>query len=313
MRNYYELLGLSDTELAKVDPVEMNLLVAKSIPSLTGLDIGRYQQLVDEWTEGARERFPRSDVAFRRNPHYWKNDVNFIRMAVVLEYLDCALGIRYNEEHAALTSVLYTDPSDLFLNGIIDTRQGTCGTIAVLFMALSWRLGWPVSIACARAHHLARYDDGKVIYNIEASRIGEGGFSAPDDAMYIKEYKLTPRAVSSGSDLRALKPREVLGVFVGFRARHMQDSGNLAEAEKDYLLARHLFPTNHQLYFKGTGVTLMRAAEMFGPDEEGAPLYWADCMEILFGGNRRLGRPLHPALRQPVSPIVIDVGCNVKQ
>jgi hypothetical protein len=28
MRNYLELLGLSDAELASVDPMEMNLLVA---------------------------------------------------------------------------------------------------------------------------------------------------------------------------------------------------------------------------------------------------------------------------------------------
>jgi hypothetical protein len=36
------LLSLSDAELAEVDPVEMNLLVAKSIPSLAGRDIGHY-------------------------------------------------------------------------------------------------------------------------------------------------------------------------------------------------------------------------------------------------------------------------------
>ncbi len=41
MRNYFEMLGLADDEQAKVDPVKMNLLVAKSIPSLAGLEIRR--------------------------------------------------------------------------------------------------------------------------------------------------------------------------------------------------------------------------------------------------------------------------------
>lgn len=216
--------------------------------------------------------------------------MNFFRLAILYEYLDRIAGIRYKDEHAERTSILYTDPSDLFLNGIMDTRQGTCGSMPALYVAIAWRLGWPVSLACARAHHLARYDDGKVKYNIETSWIGRGAFSTGDDAHYINFYKLSPNAVSSGSDLRALTPRETLGIFVGLRARHMQDSGNLMEAEKDYLLARHLFPTNHQLFFKGTGATFLRAAEMFAPDEEGAPLYWADCLEQLYGGDRRLLR-----------------------
>jgi hypothetical protein len=312
MRNYFELLGLSDAELAKVDPVEMNLLVAKSVPSLAGLDISGYQRLADEWTEGVRERFPHAKRLFWKNPPYWKNDENFTRLAVLVQHLDCTVGIRYKEEDAFATSVLCTDPADVFLNGVMDTRRGTCGNMAILVTAIAWRLGWPVSMACARAHYLCRYYDGRVAYNLEASQIGQGAFSSPEDSHYIDQYKLTPRAVSSGSDLRALKPREMLGLFVGCRARHMQDSGNLIEAEKDYLLARHLFPTNHQLYFKGTGATLLRAAEMFGPEEEGAPLYWADCMELLYGGNRSRVRPLHPALRPRVSLSVIDVGCNIK-
>lgn len=32
MRHYYELLALSDAELAKIDPIVINLLVAKGIP-----------------------------------------------------------------------------------------------------------------------------------------------------------------------------------------------------------------------------------------------------------------------------------------
>lgn len=48
MRDYRQLLALSDDELAQVDPLVMNLLVAKGIPSLAHLDIGRYQRIRDE-------------------------------------------------------------------------------------------------------------------------------------------------------------------------------------------------------------------------------------------------------------------------
>jgi hypothetical protein len=40
-----QLLGLSNDELGQVDPVVMNLAVAKGIPSLASLDIGHYVRL----------------------------------------------------------------------------------------------------------------------------------------------------------------------------------------------------------------------------------------------------------------------------
>lgn len=48
MTDYRQLLACSDGELARVDPLVMNLLVAKSIPSLADLDIARYQKQADQ-------------------------------------------------------------------------------------------------------------------------------------------------------------------------------------------------------------------------------------------------------------------------
>src|SRR5262249_50895476 len=79
------------------------------------------------------------------------------------------------------TKVRYTDPSDLFLNGVMETRRGTCGNMSMVHVALAWRLGWPVSLACVHSHHITRYDDGRVRYNIEATDTGRGGFVAPTD------------------------------------------------------------------------------------------------------------------------------------
>lgn len=306
MPNYLELLGISDAELSNVDPVEMNLLVAKSIPCLAELDIGHYQQLVDGWAEGVRRRLPHAEKVFQQEPRRWKNDVNFIRLAILAEHLDRSVGMRYKEEHEDLKAVWYTDPSDLFLNGVMDTRQGTCSNMALLCIAIGWRLGWPVSLACARAHCFCRFDDGRVTYNLEASRSGRGGFCAPEDEEYIRDYGLSAKAVNSGSDLRALKPREMLGVFVGLRARHMRDIGNLIEAEKDYLLARHLFPVNQYLYSQAMGVAILRGAELFAPDEEGTPLSLADWIIQRFGDNRRVAR------RQSMPSSALDVGYTIK-
>jgi hypothetical protein len=140
MRNYLELLGLSDEELSNIDPVVVNLLVAKSVPSLASLEIGRYQSLADRWAEGVRSRLPGAERVFWKTPQDWKNDVNFFRLGVLCGFLECEAGIAYKEDQRDGGPIQYANPSDLFLNGVMDTRQGTCGNMAVVHVAIGWRL-----------------------------------------------------------------------------------------------------------------------------------------------------------------------------
>ena len=126
----------------------MNLLVAKSVPSLADLDLSRYQQQADQWAHDVRQRLPAAEQTFRQTPWEWRDDVNFLRLGVLCGYLEYEAGIAYNEDQRDGGPILYTDPSDLFLNGVMDTRRGTCGNMAALHVALGWRLDWPVSLAC---------------------------------------------------------------------------------------------------------------------------------------------------------------------
>jgi hypothetical protein len=208
---------------------------------------------------------------FRQSPWEWKNDIRFFRLGVLCGFLEHEAGIAYNEEQREATSVLYTNPSDLFLNGVMDTRRGTCGNMAALHVAIGRRLGWPVSLACVKSHFVCRYDDGRVTYNIEATQAGYGGFKSDPDDYLIERYGLPPVAVRSGSDLTSLSARQVLGVFIGFRGRHMRDTGRYAEAELDYLLARRLFPNSRHLYREQMALAIPRGASLFEPGEVGSP------------------------------------------
>jgi hypothetical protein len=67
---------------------------------------------------------------------------------------------------------------------------------------------------------------------------------------YRQQYQIPEEAIACGSDLTALGPRRLLGMFVGLRARHWQDIGRLVEAGEDYLLARDLFPNSFLLQRK---------------------------------------------------------------
>jgi hypothetical protein len=265
------LLSLPVEELARIDVVVMNLLVAKSIPGLAKLDIPYYQRLADNWAAEVARRLPAAEKKFRQSPGEWKNDINFFRLGILCGYLDRELGIADNEHQRHEGPVWYTNPSDLFLNGVMDTRRGTCGNMATLHVAIGRRLRWPVSLACAGSHFICRYDDGRVTHNIEATQAGYGGFKSDPDEYLIEKHGLPPIAISSGSDLRALGPRELLGTFIGARGRHLCDTGQKRQAEGDFLLARWLFPVSRNLYKSAMATAVPRGATLFEPREVGSP------------------------------------------
>jgi hypothetical protein len=239
---------LLEQKLDEMDPLEMNILVASGVPSLTHIDLKQYHQRISDWALAIRNSLPSAEAQFQRTPLNWKNDLAFFRLGVLCWYVDEVLGIRYREDQKDLTEVTYSDPDDLFLTGVMDTRRGTCANMAALHVALGWRLGWPVSLACARRHVFCRYDDGRVLHNIEATNNGKGGFHSHPDPYYQERYRVPQEAIECGSDLKALKPRQLLGLFVSFRARYWQDTGSSEAAAKDYTLATQLFPEN--LIFK---------------------------------------------------------------
>lgn len=283
MADYHELLALSDQDLGRVDPVVRNLLVAKGIPSLAHLDIPDYQRRCDEWSDVIWDWLPRAEQEFWQTPHLWKNDVNFFRLGLVHQFLEQQVGIEYNDEQRTATQILYTNPCDLFLNGVMDTKRGTCGNMAALHVAIGWRLAWPVSLACVKSHLICRYDDGKVTHNIEATQAGFGGFKSDPDEYLIERFQLPPVAIASGSDLRALTPRETLGVFVGLKARHMRDIGQVEEAQADYLLARWLFPNSRRLYIDSMALTVPYGVKLFDPGEIGSPESLAEWLVEQYG------------------------------
>lgn len=157
--------------------------------------------------------------------------------------------------------------------------------MAALQVAFGWRLGLPISLACVNSHFILRFDDGRSTYNIEATQSGYGGFKSDPDEFLIETKMIPPIAIQCGSDLRALRPHEVVGSFVGLRARHIQDVGKheanntkILESEPDWLLARQLFPCNRVLYKNQMVVSSMRGDLLFESHESGHPDTYAACL-----------------------------------
>jgi len=246
----WKLLALDDPDLEQADLVVANLAVAKGIESLKNLDIAHYCQVVDDWTARFRRWLPANEFQFRRSPQTYHNDIRFFRAGQLQHFLCHEIGVEYKPERKAV-EVYYTNPSDLFLNGLIDTKIGTCGNMAALHVAICRRLGWPVSLTCVKNHHVSRFEEGPVAVNIECTAKIPNGFSGGSDEDYLKRENLPSLAKTCGSDLRKLSMREMLGLFISLRARHYQDIWRFDLCDVECGLARALLPTNRCLYGHG--------------------------------------------------------------
>lgn len=265
----WQLLALSDDELERTDLVALNVAVAKEIPSLKDLDTERYCQIVDDWTEQFRRELPGRERNFHATPEKLKNDIRFFRVGMLQMFLNKVIGIRYIEEQRNLKAVHYDNPSDLFINGLIDTKQGTCASMPVLHAAMCRRMGWPVSLASAKSHLFSRFDDGEVVHNIEVTSTMPGSFGSPPDSHFIETSKLPPKARKG--DLRKLTGRETAGAFVGLRARHYRDVKDMERADISYSLSRVLFPTHRHTYIGAMNPMLWRGSQLFDRGEVGHP------------------------------------------
>src|SRR5688500_4987406 len=116
-----QLLALSEEDLDALDPVVLHLVVAKGLPRLADLDIGRYVDIVDAWAEDLWRRLPAMEQEFHKSPEDWRNDLSFFRLGVVCWFMENVLGIVYREDQREVKRILYTDPADLFIHGVIDT------------------------------------------------------------------------------------------------------------------------------------------------------------------------------------------------
>jgi hypothetical protein len=94
-----------------------------------------------------------------------------------------------------------------FLNGILDTKQGICITMPLLYIAVAQRLGYPIYPVAAPDHMFVRYVDTSFKQqNIETTSGGKY-FS---DQEYIEDFFVSAKALKSGGYMRTMTYREFL-------------------------------------------------------------------------------------------------------
>jgi len=203
-----EILALPEDQ---IDTGHACLVLAKD--AYPDLNVAAFDRLLDEMASrintllrGRSEPEQRIGMTntYLYRPGWWNGNIAF----------------EYNRD-----DLLAQKKESQFLNGYLATRKGSCLTMAMLYLALADRLGWPIRAVRAPSHYFCRYvgmKDG----NIEATSFG--GFS-PDSA-YITDLKIPEEAVRSGAYMKTLTRKEYLATLLEVNARLYHDRGDLRKA-----------------------------------------------------------------------------------
>jgi len=132
---------------------------------------------------------------------------------------------------------------------VIDQRRGTCVSLPVLYMALGYRLGYPIRAVTVPGHIFCRWENPATgeRFNLEAA--GAGGLADyADDYYRAWPTACPPQDIETGSALKTLTMREFLGLKLASRGDYYWQKDRRPEALVSYALAHQLYPANRTTF-----------------------------------------------------------------
>ena len=231
-----------------IDLALVNWLMAADIPKFRDLTRESYFAQLDGMIAQVRQEMARMQkVAVSRGENL--NDAN-TRCGIFCNAI-IKLRFAYTEEFrqenltAALMKALYADPNNICLAGLLRTRRGSCVSMPLIYLVIGQRLGVPIHLVAIGKHYFIRWEEPGYRMNIEPTIVERVSVS-PDDSVYLEIEGVT-REQLSGSDLRNLTSREVVGTLFFARSGYwaMKGKKHATEQRRDLTLARHLAPDDH--------------------------------------------------------------------
>ncbi|MEO5670689.1 MAG: transglutaminase family protein [Ramlibacter sp.] len=206
------------------------------------IDVQAYSRKIDDMVSEAR---------FWLLRYARQNDPESIIRALNT-YYHKSYGVRYDKSPDGRNK-----RENYFMHHILDTGEGQCLTIPMLYMAVAQRLGQPVFAVSAPEHYFLRFADPRLKeQNIELT--GEAGYSSDEE--YAFNLNVSPKAIQSGAYLRTLNRRQFLGVLLMQNAIAFAERGDVDRAIRYLEKAAEIDPKD--VYFtKNLQVMWMRKSK----------------------------------------------------
>ena len=177
-------------------------------------------------------------------------------LALMQQFFEQAMNVTNSP---AMMKALYAEPNNICLAGLLRTKRGSCVSMPVIYLVMGQRLGMPVHLVTIGKHYFIRWEETGYRMNIEPTIVEKVSVS-PDDSVYLEIEGVT-REQLSGSDLRNLTSREVVGNLLFARSGYWATKGQkyVLQQRRDLSLARQLAPDDqgikktYEAVFKNVG------------------------------------------------------------
>ena len=241
----------------------VNLELARGLPTCEILDVAGYLQRLDAWARLVAGTTERCLPMFHRSGARFENSPGKFRMMALVTVLQRDLGVR-DDPACQEGPYCALDPRTLFIHGLLDGYGGTCVTMPVLYVAIGRRLNYPLFLVQAREHFFVRWEEpGGERFNIEATTLG---FTPRDDEHYCHWPKpIRDEDVRQGLFLRNLSPPEERAAFLRERGQCWLDHLRPGLALESFAEAAHLFSRLSGLQCSwAVACIFQRAVQCFG-------------------------------------------------
>ena len=123
--------------------------------------------------------------------------------------------------------------------GPIDKEIGNCSSLAVLYVAVAQKLGYPVYAVAAPMHFFVRYADPSLKkQNIEPTSRGR----YLSDSSYARDFDISKSAIKNGVYLKTLNNQEFLAKLIRENAVSWADKGKYERAYQYFKIALNISP-----------------------------------------------------------------------
>lgn len=234
-----ELIRLPEKQLAKLDVVTLNLVVARVLEP--DIDIASYRRFIDRMAEYVRLQIEANEPYFLE--HQWDFQGRKEKWICTLMWQIITQDFGYGYLKGKLLDLDHTQPWQKFVHGIIQRGEGTCCNLPVLYVSIGRRLGYPIRMALGPQHAYCRWESTDAEpFNFEV--INRKGIWFPTDEQVLAAKINRCPASWQRHFFRSLNAREMLGYFLTLRADVYHATKQFPRAVVDLHQARDCFPNN---------------------------------------------------------------------
>ena len=208
--DYRPYLSLTDEEIRNADPGEMNLKLAVDLPGAKGIDIPALVHQLNKWANAVRHFTDKVRPQFQRDPLRFNKSIGQFRISCMLTVIQRDFGVRYQQELAE-GEWDARDSRTQFIHGPLKGYGGTCANLPILYLAIGWRLKYPLHLVRCREHLFLRWEGDGDRFNFEGTT---KGLIVHDDVHYRHHPKpAEPDRLRSGEYLTNLTPAQNIGLM----------------------------------------------------------------------------------------------------